>query len=227
MGNKGNNRHVKSLAAPKYAAVHRKELVYMMKPAAGRHTLQSSISLLAFTRKAGIATTGREAMSTIKKKGILVNGRHVSKPKYPIGLNDVVEVVPAKSFYKIGIDERGHVSLDKLDGRSHDERLCKIVQKYKGRKGALMMRLHDGTVMKAAQGAGVNDSVVLDGSNSVKRVVKLKDGGRCTVVAGVHTGSSGTIKQVKEGTSNVRSSLTIEQDGKEFDTLVRNVMAVE
>ena len=39
MGSKGNNRHIKSLAAPRYLHIERKVNAYVLKPNAGRHTL--------------------------------------------------------------------------------------------------------------------------------------------------------------------------------------------
>lgn len=223
MGSKGNSRHIKSLAAPRYYAVHKKERMYTMKPAPGRHTLQRSIPLLAFARKIGIAATRSSGTKMIKGKDILVNGRPITDERYPIGLNDIVELAPAKQSYRITINTRGQVTIEKADGIS---RLCKIVQKYKTGKGQVMIRLHDGTVAKAPKDASTNDSVSM-GKDGVEKVVKLQKGSKCTVIEGVHVGESGTVKEIKPGTANVPSAVTVEGTAGEFETLLRNIMAVE
>ncbi len=224
MGNKGNNRHMKSLASPKYYAVHRKEQVYVSKPIPGRHTLQRSITLIAFARKVGIAATSAEGSKMIKRRELLVNGKPVVEPRYPIGLNDLIEVIPAKQSYKIGVNGRGQVTIDKSEQKA--VRTCKIVQRYKTKGGQIMIRLHDGSISKAPKDAMANDSVVIEAKGS--RIIKLGKGSKCTVIEGVHVGETGTIKEIKPGTANIAPSVTINSgSGNEFETLLRNIMVVE
>ncbi len=45
MGSKGNDRHIKRLASPRYLHIERKVSAYVIKPDAGRHTLESSMAL--------------------------------------------------------------------------------------------------------------------------------------------------------------------------------------
>ncbi len=224
MGSKGNNRHMKSLASPKYYAVHRKEQVYISKPVAGRHSLQRSITLISFARKIGIATTGAEGSKMIKRRELLVNGKPVVEPRYPIGLNDIIELIPAKQSYKIGINSRGQVTIDKVDQKA--PRVCKIVQRYKTKGGQIMVRLHDGSISKAPKDAMANDSVVLEAGGA--KVIKLGKGSRCIIIEGVHVGESGTVNEIKPGTANVAPSVLVDGgSGNEFETLLRNIMVVE
>ena len=228
MANKGNSRHMKSLTASRYYSVHKKEQVYVTKPSCGRHTLDKSISLVSFAKKVGLAQTRSEASKMIKRKEVLVNGNAVKDIRYPIGLNDTVEIVPAKEGYRLGINERGQVSIDKADKKSFGERLCRIVQRYKTSNGIIMIRLHDGTVMKSGKDTNVNDSVIVDNAKTIKKVLKLAKGSRCLVVEGVHVGMSGTVKEIKPGTATAPSSVTVEQqNGGEFGTLLKNIMVVE
>ncbi len=226
MARKGNSRHLKSRVAPKYYFVHKKERVFVTKPTAGRHTLNKSISLVVFARRVGLAQTSSEASKMIKRKELLVNNTPVRDPSYPIGLNDTINIVPAKQTYRIGINERGQVSIEKADVAG--ERLCRIVQKYRTKKGALMIRLHDGTVMAANKDTNTNDSVVLDNEHGIKKVLKLDKGSRCVVIDGVHVGSTGTVKDIRPGTATSQPTVKVEQkSGGEFDTLLKNIMVVE
>ncbi len=225
MANKGNSRHMKSLTAPKYYGVHRKESAYAAKPSPGRHSLSRSIPLVAFATKAGISASSHDASRMIKRKEIHVNGKPVRDPAYPVGLSDTILVLPSKTSYSIGINELGKVSIKESKGTA--DRLCKVVQKYKAGGGSAMIRLHDGTVVKESKEINANDSVLLGDDNSVKKVLKLGEGCSCMVIDGVHVGAKGRVKEIHKGTATSKAYVTVEEGGSSFDTLVRNIMVVE
>ncbi len=226
MANKGSSKHMKSLTTSRYYSVHRKERVYVAKPSAGRYTLGSSIPLVAFAVRAGLSESNHGASRMIKRKELLVNGIAVRDPAYPVGLSDVIESVPSKRSYEIGINERGQATIKEASSKGR-ERTCKIVQKYKSGRNTLMIRLHDGTVLKSGKDTNANDSVVIE-NNEIKRVLKLGNGCRCFVMDGIHVGTSGTVKEMHQGTAASRAYVTVEQGGGgSFDTLLRNIMVVE
>lgn len=226
MANKGSSKHMKSLTTSRYYSVHRKESVYVAKPSAGRHTLGSSIPLVALAVKVGLSESNHGASRMIKRKELLVNGTAVRDPTYPVGLGDVIEGVQGKKSYEVGINERGQATI-KESGRRDRERICKIVQKYKTGKNTLMIRLHDGTVLKSGKDTDTNDSVVIE-NNEIKKVLKLGGGCKCFVIDGIHVGTSGTVKEIHPGTATSKAYVTIEHGGAGgFDTLLRNIMVVE
>ncbi|MCL4388991.1 S4 domain-containing protein [Candidatus Marsarchaeota archaeon] len=227
MAKKGNSRHIKSLASPKYMAVHKKEHVYVAKPLPGRHSLERCMPLSLAVKKIGIAKTGMEIRKMIKMKGVFVNGIARSSTAYPVGLGDMVSIPKSGETYSIGINERGQATIEKME-KSVNERIGKIVQKYKAPGNEIMIRLHDGTIAKSDNGVSVNDSIVLDGANKVKRVLKLGEGSRCLVIDGVHSGRFGIVKKVIQGNEVSKASVVVEgSDGAAFDTLLLNIMVVE
>lgn len=226
MASKGNKRHMKGLTATKYLSVKRKVHVYVAKPNAGRHSLERSIPLVLFAEKIGVAATRASATKLIKKKAFLVNKKTVADPKYPIGLNDYVEVEGQNEAYLVGINERSQVSIEKRGKENAEKRLCKVVQKFKAKGGAIMIRLHDGTVIKASNDIRVNDSVIIDPKNNIREVIRLGNGRKCLVISGVHVGTSGTIKEIKEGTAKTNPSVLVESGNWGFETLTKNVMVV-
>ncbi len=92
MANKGNNRHMKSINAPKYLGIHKKETAYVMMASPGRHSASMNIPLALFVKKERIADTTRDAETVIKNENITVNGKVIKDPKYPVGINDIIHI---------------------------------------------------------------------------------------------------------------------------------------
>jgi ribosomal protein S4E len=52
---------------------------------------------------------------------------------------------------------------------------------------------------------------------------KLKDGAKCTVIAGTHKGKSGTIRDINTSKTGHVTITVVRKDGNRFKTLARNV----
>ncbi len=77
MANKGNNRHIKSLNAPKFFGIAKKENKYTAKQNPGRHTFEKSMPLQTIIKKTGLFSGTSEAVKAIKGMFVLVNGKKV------------------------------------------------------------------------------------------------------------------------------------------------------
>ncbi|MCL5112248.1 MAG: S4 domain-containing protein [Candidatus Marsarchaeota archaeon] len=225
MAGKGNKRHLKSIAAPKYFAVHRKEFDYVRKPNAGRHSAERSVALSYALKQIGHVSTTADADRAIKRGSIEVNGRVVREPKYPVGLSDVISVGPDKVSKRLGINNLGKMVFDEVSEKDDiAANTYKVVGKYKAGAGRLILRLHDGRNVEAD--ARTNDSVVLKGGK-VAKVLKLEKGARCFVIDGVHVGAYGTVSQLNKGDRKRDASVVINpESGEQFETLVKNIMIV-
>jgi ribosomal protein S4E len=51
----------------------------------------------------------------------------------------------------------------------------------------------------------------------------LQDGARCRVLAGVHKGRSGMVKDIKSSKTGAVTITVVEHDGERFKTLAKNV----
>ena len=225
MAGKGKSRHMKGLNSPKYFDINRKERAYVTKPNPGRHMLESSITLKLLAEKLELGSKNTEAERIIKNGNILVNNKVVKEPKYPVGLNDTIEILNEKRYYRIGISRLGQVSITKLEKTDYDSKLYKVVGKYKTDSNKIMLRLHDGGIINGSNDVNVNDSLILDSKMKMAKVLKLQVGSECAVIDGVHVGASGKIKQLTKGTMHKTQSVLIEQnEGKAFETLVKNIM---
>ncbi len=226
MARKGNKRHMKSLNAPRYFGIHKKASKYVIKPDAGRHTLERSIPVALFMKRLGIAKTSGEAKKLVIGREITVNGKPISGIGYPIGLNDIVAVKATGESYSVGISGGAKVLLERME-KGADERVCKIVGKYRTKGGKLMLRLHDGTTIEGSLEGAVDDSVKIDMDNKVKRLLKLDKDSKCLVIDGMHVGARGTIAEIKKGSMHSDKSVVVEGQDGSFETRVRNIMVTE
>ena len=52
---------------------------------------------------------------------------------------------------------------------------------------------------------------------------KVKDGAKCTVVAGTHKGKSGTVRDINTSKTGHITITLVQKNGERFKTLARNV----
>lgn len=224
MANKGGRGYIKRLNAPKYFSIHRKEHAYVIKQSPGRHSLQKSIALTLLLDKLELAANRRESAKIINSGMVKVNGKPVKDPRYPIGLSDMIEVGPDK--YTVNINERGKILIEK-EGKGKSSQVYKVIGKYKYKNDNIMLRLHDGSIVKGSEDIKVNDSVSV-ADKKVSKIIKLGNGSKCEIIDGVHVGKSGKVKDIREGNIHKQKSVVVEQQsGESFETLVKNIIIVE
>lgn len=225
MAGKGNKRHIKTLNAPKYLDMHSKESAYVVRPNPGRHVLKRSVALVLALRKMGVVEESFIAKKVLNSGKVKVNGNVVRNPRYPVGLNDVIEITDEGKAYRVGISKKGKVSFE--EAKQGEEMLYKVIGKYKGKKGQLMLRVHDGSNIKADKGNEIStgDSVVLDKDGKIAKAIRLAVDAECRIIDGVHVGEQGKIIEIKKADQHKEQSATIEsKSGEKFETVVRNLI---
>jgi small subunit ribosomal protein S4e len=225
MANKGNNRHIKSLNAPKFFGVAKKENKYTAKPRPGRHSLEKSVALQTIIKKTSLFSGTAESVKAIKAMQIHINGKKTSDPKYSVGLNDIISIEPINKKFIVRINKQGQATLEELK-KGSEERHTKIVGKYISKEKKLMLRLHDGSIIKApSDSVHVGDTLTLSESGEFKKHLPLAAGAKCIVIDGVHVGAEGKIVGMTKGTMQSGAVATVEQEnGEKFDTLVENLI---
>ncbi|MCL5680250.1 MAG: hypothetical protein M1465_02835 [Candidatus Marsarchaeota archaeon] len=146
-------------------------------------------------------------------------------PKYPVGLNDTISIEPISKKFIVRINKQGQAILEELK-KGEEERHAKVVGKYISSGKKLMLRLHDGSIIKApSDSIHVGDTLTFSESGEFKQHLPLKAGAKCIVVDGVHVGAGGKIVGMAKGTMHSGAVATVEQDnGEKFDTLVENLI---
>lgn len=224
MANKGNNRHIKSLNAPKFFGVAKKGHKYTAKQSPGRHSFEKSAPLQTIVKKTLLFSGTAEAVKSIKNMQIAVNGSKVKDPKYPVGLNDIISIEPIGKKFLVSINLHGQAVLKEHAGQI--ERNAKVTGKYLYRGNKLMIKLHDGSVIPSpSKDVKVGDTIVLSESKDAKQHFPLKAGASCMVIDGVHVGAMGKIVNMAKGNMHTGATATVEQDnGERFNTLAKNLI---
>jgi len=239
LGKKGGKKHLKRKPAPKFWPIHRKELVWTVKPKPGPHPISRCIPLILVIRDIlGLAETRKEAKTIISQGKIMVDGKVRREERFPIGLMDVISIPAIEKTYRVLPSEKGLI-LHPIDAEEARFKLCRIENKRIVKGGHIQLNLHDGRnvlvrlddpknpeedvyrtldVLKIS----IPDQEVLEHTNLAKGVPAIIFGGK-------NIGRHGKIVAVEERPGQKRRNLlaTIEdKDGNRFQTIIDLVFPV-
>lgn len=142
---KGSLRHLRVSVAPPHWPIPRKERVWTVKPSPGPHSLLSCVPLGILLRDLlGYTTTMRETRRVLAERTVLVDGRVVTDYKFPVGLMDVVHIVPEGKFFRVVPDRSRKLTLVEISEEEAHLKLLRIKRKTMVRGGNLQLTFHDG-----------------------------------------------------------------------------------
>jgi len=219
-------KHLKRLPAPRSWKLARKEYVWTYKPRPGPHPTDLSLPLVSVLRDAlRLADNAREAERVIFSRDVLVDGRVITDPKFPVGLMDVVTLTPMKAHHRMLLDARGKLALVPVDASEATWKLCRVEDRGTVRGGKVQLRLHDGrTVLlpKHEYAAGTTLKVQLP-KQKILGALPLAQGNIALLTGGQHAGQLVHVDRV-ERTRNPRANLVHFKEG--FSTVIDYVFVV-
>lgn len=219
-------KHLKRLPAPRTWKLARKEHVWAYKPRPGPHRQESSLPLVSLLRDSlRIADNAREAERAIFSRAVLVDGRVVKDPKFPVGLMDVVTLSPTKTHYRVLLDSRGKLVPMPIDAAEAAWKLCRVENRGTIKGGKAQLRLHDGrTVLlpKHEYSTGTTVRLGLPGQK-VLGAMPLAQGHVALLTGGQHAGELVHVERV-ERTRNPRANMVHFREG--FSTIIDYVFVV-
>jgi len=219
-------KHLKRLPAPRTWKLARKEFVWAYKPRPGPHPAEAALPLANVLRETlRVADIAREAERVIFSRNVLVDGRVITDPKFPVGLMDVVTLVPTKANYRVLIDVRGKLALVPIDAGEAAWKLCRVQDRGTVRGGKAQLRLHDGRTIllpKHEYATGTTLKVGVPGQKILGHL-PLSAGHIALLTGGQHAGELVHVDRV-EKTRNPRANLVHFKEG--FSTIVDYVFVV-
>jgi len=145
MGKKGGSKHLKRLAAPRVWPIKRKGIKFAIKPMPGPHPKDFCIPLqMVLIDYLKVAENRREAKRILVERKVKVDGRVRTELKYPVGLMDVIELVPTEEYYRVLPSKKGILILHEIPKEEAKFKLCLIKNKVTNKGGHIQLNLHDG-----------------------------------------------------------------------------------
>ncbi|UCC33653.1 MAG: 30S ribosomal protein S4e [Candidatus Bathyarchaeota archaeon] len=233
MGRKGGSRHLKRKPAPKFWPIHRKELVWTIKPKPGSHRISNCIPLLLIIRDIlGFAKSRKGAKTVISQGEVKVDGEIEREGGFPVGLMDVISIPALERAYRVLPSGKG-LTLHPIDSEEAKFKLCRIENKRVVKGGNIQLNLHDGRCILVQVDdpknpektlyrtldvlkIGISEQEVIEHSNLAKGVPAIIFGGK-------NMGKHGSVVAFEKRSGQKRRNLlaTIEDaEGTRFQTIV-------
>lgn len=219
-------KHMKRLPAPRSWTIPRKTDFWVVRPSPGPHGLGESVPLGSILRDMlKVCDTAREAQRILSGRGVHVDGRVITAPKFPVGLMDVLSLRVTKSDYRMLIDTKGKMALVGIDEGEATWKLCRVEDKTTVRGGKTQLNLHDGrnvVLAKDAYQTGATLKVEVPGQKVIE-AYELAKGAPVFVTGGQHVGRIAHVLDVQR-TRNPRANIVTLKEG--FSTDIGKVFVV-
>ncbi len=219
-------KHLKRLPAPRSWTIPRKTDFWVVKPAPGPHPVERSVPLgLILRDMLKVCDSAREARHILNNRGVRVDGRVVTEPKFPVGLMDVLSLQETKAYYRMLVDTRGRMALVALEEDAATWKLCRVEDKTTVRGGKTQINLHDGRNVLAAKDAyktGATLKLHVPDQKVVEHY-ELAQGAPVLVTGGQHVGEIAHVQAIQR-TRNPRANIVTFKEG--FSTDIDKVFVV-
>lgn len=239
MGRKGKSSGLKRKPAPKFWPIHRKEFVWVVKPADGPHSLWGCVPLAVVIRdELGFAKTRKEAKTIVSQGKIHVNGEIRKEDDFPVGLMDVISIHDIGKNYRVLPSYKGLI-LNEIGNEESKFKISRIEDKTVVGSGNIQLHLHDGSniVVKIADPKNPQEDVyeTLDTlkislpEGQIIEHTKMKEKDYALITGGKNIGKHGKITEIEKTEAKKRRNalVTIQDDaGKRYQTILDFVFAI-
>ncbi len=238
MARMGGSRHLKRLPSPAFWPIHRKEYVWVAKPRPGPHPIDRCLPLLLVLRDIlGYAKTRKEAKRILAKGYVRVDGRVRRDEKFPVGLMDVVEIVPTNECFRVLPVPRRGLVLHRIGEDEKGFKLCRVERKVTVRGGHIQLGLHDGrnVLIRVEDPSNppngnyktMNVLKMAIPKQEVLDIIRFEKGVLGLVIGGINAGRWGRIVEIEVQEGPYPAMVTLEDaNGDRFQTIKEYVFPI-
>ena len=215
MAKMGSRKHLKTFKAPKSWPIHPKEHTWTVKPQAGPHAIEDSLTLMVVVRDIlALGDNSREAKRVINSGNVLIDGKVRKDYKYPVGFMDVISIPKTGESYRVLLDNKKRLTLSPID--DGEFKLSKIVNKTTIKGGKTQLNLHDGRNILVDDEYKVGDVLKINvPSQEIVESYPFAEESTVLVTGGKHTGEIGTVKEIIINDSSKPNTVIIENASKD------------
>lgn len=238
LGKKGKPGRLKRNPSPKFWPIHRKELMWVVKPASGPHSLENCLSLTLVLRDIlGVAKTKKEAGKILSEGKVAVDGKIRRKADFPVGLMDVISIADLGKYFRVMPSHKGLV-LQSIDKHEAGFKLCRVEGKRTLPEG-VQISLHDGSNILVKVVDTKNPIEVTYQTFDILKLglpekevlghLQTKEGNVAIITGGKNIGKRGKIVEIeKTEAKKRRSALVVIEDekGERYQTILDYVFSI-
>ncbi|HUT81440.1 MAG TPA: 30S ribosomal protein S4e [Candidatus Bathyarchaeia archaeon] len=227
MTKSGGSKHQKRVAAPRNWVIARKQHTFAYRANPGPHGIEASVPLGILLRdNLKLGNTAREIRIILNKKEILIDGRIIYNPKFPVGLMDVIQIDSINKFYRVLPDSQHNLKANEMKKPSKITKACQIMNKSTIKGGITQLNLHDGRNIILPKEEGIErryntkDTLIIElPSQEIIQHIPFKEGMYAVIKAGRNVGKYGIIKSFQWRFGPRASTVTITSpEGEEVQT---------
>lgn len=239
MGKKGKVGRLKRKPAPRFWPVHRKEVVWIVRPSSGPHCLEKCLPLSIVLRDIlEVADTRKEAKKAIAQGKVCVDGKIRRKDDFPVGLMDVISMPEIGKFYRVMPSHKG-LFLNSISKEEASFKLCRVEDRTIVKNGNSQIALHDGTnILIKAENPDPQSEVDYETFATLKLglpekqvldQLKTRKGNIAVITGGKNIGNQGKIVEIeKTEAKKRRNALVVVEDekGNRYQTILDFVFSI-
>ena len=229
MGKKGENKTMKSLAAPTARTLKRKHKNWTVRGRPGPHDKETSVPLSVILRDL-VQCVGniKEAKLALHQRKVKINGLVRKNKAFPVGLFDLIDLEARKERFRIVFDDKGRLKLVTVKPTDKLTKISKVVGKNAIRGGLIQLTLNDGRVLQEKKtDLNPGDSVKISLPDAkVLEKIRLEKGKLVYLIAGRHVGGQAVIKEIFPGTMKRERLITLVEGDRQFQTTEKNLIVV-
>ncbi len=229
MTRKGEKKQLKRTEAPIFWDINRKANTFTVKPSPGPHAISNCIPILTIMRDLlHLADTAGEAKKIISAGNIKVDGVIRKNYQHPVGLMDVFEIPKINLTYRVIPAARKGLILHPIEESETQFKLCRIENKVVLKGGHIQLNLHDGRNILVRVRDPTNSDEDSYNTKDVLKIglpkqdvlehIKFDENIISLVIAGRNVGLTGKIIKINKLFGPHASTVTLESDGKTFET---------
>lgn len=206
---------MKRIAVPEIVPIHnKKEGTFILKPLPGPHGKEEGYAVGVLLRDVlGVVKTLKEAAFALRQGFVKVNGKAIKDVRFPVGLMDVVELLPLEKAYRLTLDEKGRIV--PVEIKNPNNILLQVKNKVAVKGGKLQLTFHNGwTMLSNDAHIKVQDAVILNiKEKKIEKHLPLQKGAKVMVKKGRSAGLIGEVVELPEEKQGVA---VITAEGKEY-----------
>merc|ERR1719160_913682 len=133
---RGPKKHHKRLNAPNHWMLDKLGGIFGPKPSSGPHRTRECLPLIMIIRnRLKYALNGREVTTILVQRLVKIDGNIRTDATYPVGFNDVIEILRTNEYFRLLLDSKGRYVLHRISRQEAAYKLCRVQKIISANKG--------------------------------------------------------------------------------------------